>query len=75
MASKVLSWTRLQEEYENWSSNYGEGRDLNDIRFGQYLYITYDLSEFNVDPFYPEGCENIFAMLARDMHDRYLDKQ
>jgi hypothetical protein len=75
MANRVLSWARLQEEYEDWKNINGEGRDNRDIRFGQHLYITYDLSEFNVDPFYPEGCENIFAMLARDIHDRYLNKQ
>jgi len=73
MSSRILNWIRLQKEYEQWFENYGEGRDLNDLRFGQYLYIKYDLSEFNVDPFYPEGCENVFAMLSRDMHDRFIE--
>jgi hypothetical protein len=72
MSNRILSWSRLNTEYLKWSKDNGEGRDKNDLRFGQYLYIKYDLSEYSVDPFYPEGCENIYAMLARDLHDRYL---
>lgn len=65
-----LDYTRLNGEYLNWSLQYGEGRNEDDLRFGQYLYSKYDMSHFKVDVFYKEGCEETYSELLKDLYER-----
>ena len=44
-----LDYTRLNGEYLNWALKYGEERNEDDLRFGQYLLSKYDMSDFKVD--------------------------
>jgi len=37
-----LDWSRLNGEYLSWSLENGEGRNVDDLRFGQYLWSKYD---------------------------------
>ena len=58
----------LQKEYYNWVSSFGmKGRNNFDIRFGQYLYNTYDLSGFKYDPFYEEDPWKVYNTLALEL--------
>lgn len=68
-----LTWSKLNSEYLEWSRENGEGRNKNDLRFGQYLYIKYDLTDLNnldIDPFYVEGCENVYSMLLGCLYEK-----
>jgi hypothetical protein len=48
---KKITINLLNAEYQDWTSQYGQGRDKSSIRFGQYLWINYDLdSLFNYGP-------------------------
>jgi hypothetical protein len=52
----------LLSEYYNWYDQFQDGRNNDDLRFGQYLHITYDT--FNLtDVFYTENATDVFNIL------------
>jgi len=63
-----LNYTRLNGEYLDWSLKNGDGRNSDDLRFGQYLYSKYDMSQFT-DVFYPESCEYVYSTLLKDLYE------
>lgn len=65
-----LDYTRLNGEYLNWALKYGEERNEDDLRFGQYLHSKYDMSHFNVDVFYIEDYEKVYSELLKDLYER-----
>ena len=65
-----LDYTRLNGEYLNWALKYGEERNEDDLRFGQYLYSKYDMSHFKVDVFYTEDYEKTYSELLKDLYER-----
>jgi hypothetical protein len=65
-----LDYTRLNGEYLNWALKYGEERNEDDLRFGQYLLSKYDMSNFKVDVFYIEDYEKTYSELLKDLYER-----
>jgi hypothetical protein len=57
-----LTLERLNGEYLSWAVEFGEGRNNNDIRFGQMIHNKYDLPG-KVDVFYIEGTERAYTSL------------
>lgn len=70
MKARELTYERLNGEYLQWALNHGDERDNNDIRFGQMLHNKYDMSMFNTDVFYKEGCEDVYSELLKDLYER-----
>ena len=65
---KILDYTRLNGEYLNWSLKYGDGRNNQDLRFGQYLHAEYWMTRFRTDVFYEESCETTYSRLLTELH-------
>ena len=65
-----LDWSRLNGEYLSWSLENGEGRNVQDLRFGQYLWSKYDNMKEFTDVFYFESCEDVYSTLLKDLHEK-----
>jgi hypothetical protein len=63
-----LDYSRLNGEYITWSLTNGDGRNEQDLRFGQYLYSKYDNMKNFTDVFYKESCEEVYSILLTDLH-------
>jgi hypothetical protein len=63
-----LTYTILNEEYLNWSSENGDGRNSTDLRFGQYLWSVYNNMSSFVDVFHFESCERTYSSLLKDLY-------
>ena len=70
MKKRELSYELLNREYLNWALQYGEERNEDDLRFGQYLHNKYDMSNFKVDVFYTEDYEKTYSELLGDLYER-----
>lgn len=57
-----LTLERLNLEYLSWTVESGEGRDKQDIRFGQYLHNKYDIPS-RLDVFYIEKTTKAYDTL------------
>jgi hypothetical protein len=64
-----LDWSRLNGEYLSWSLKNGEGRDLEDLRFGQFLWSKYDNMDQFTDVFHFESCEKVYSTLLKDLYE------
>jgi hypothetical protein len=65
-----LDWSRLNGEYLSWSLENGEGRNVDDLRFGQYLWSKYDNMKEFTDVFHMESCETVYSTLLKDLHEK-----
>jgi hypothetical protein len=63
-----LNYTRLNGEYLNWSLENGDGRNKEDLRFGQYLHAKYQMSYFRTNVFYIESCEEAYSKLLKELY-------
>jgi len=70
MKNRVLTYSLLNGEYLSWALRYGDDRNENDLRFGQYLHSKYDMSEFKIDVFYFEDYEEVYSELLKDLYER-----
>jgi hypothetical protein len=61
----------LNLEYLNWKIQWMDGRNDQDLRFGQYLDSKYDLklhlSDRSADLFYKESCEEVYQTIYNVM--------
>lgn len=68
----LLNYSRLNGEYLAWSVENGDGRNKEDLRFGQYLDNKYDLgmtiSDRSVSIFYNESCEQVYSALLKQLY-------
>ena len=62
-----LNLTRLNGEYLSWAVENGDGRNSQDLRFGQYLWSKYNMRDFT-DVFNMESCERVYSTLLEDLH-------
>lgn len=64
-----LTIERLNGEYLNWSLQWGQGRNDQDLRFGQFLDWKYDLklhlSDRSVGLFYNESVDEVYDEILR----------
>lgn len=69
-----LTIERLNGEYLDWTLRFGQGRNDQDLRFGQYISNKYDikarqLSNSDLDAFYTEQTDKsydiMYALLER----------
>lgn len=64
-----LTIERLNGEYLDWSIRFGNKRNDQDLRFGQYLDQKYDLklhlSDRSVGLFYSENVEEVYDEILR----------
>ena len=69
-----LTIERLNGEYLDWTLRFGQGRNDQDLRFGQYISNKYDikarqLSNSDLDAFYHEQTDKsydiMYALLER----------
>lgn len=61
MNKLVLDSQSLISEYAIWGISYGDGRNKQDLRFGQYIHNTYHLVP-DID-FYTESATDAFEGL------------
>lgn len=62
----VLDIKRLNLEYISWNIDNGEGRNLDDLRFGQMLYNKYEMDTLT-DVFYIETPKVVYDTLLKDL--------
>lgn len=64
-----LTIERLNGEYLNWTLNYNQGRNDQDLRFGQFLDWKYGLelhlSDRSVGLFYNESADEVYNEILR----------
>lgn len=64
-----LTIERLNGEYLNWALQWGQGRNDQDLRFGQFLDWKYDLelhlSDRSVGLFYNESVDEVYDEILR----------
>ena len=69
MERMQLTIERLNGEYLDWSIRFGNKRNDQDLRFGQYLDWKYDLklhlSDRSVGLFYSENVEEVYDEILR----------
>ncbi len=53
-AQRVLHFNQLDQEFLNWTSEWGNGRNKQDLRFGQYLHLQYQILNSSMNGFYDE---------------------
>ena len=70
LTNMQLDYTRLNGEYLNWSLKNGDGRNSDDLRFGQYLWVKYDNMKDFTDVFNYESCEKAYSQLLKDLYER-----
>jgi len=63
-----LNYSRLNGEYLSWAIEHGDGRNEQDLRFGQYLWSKYDNMKDFTDVLYKESCEEAYSILLTDLH-------
>ena len=61
-----LTIERLNLEYIAWSTQYGNGRDDNDLRFGQAMHNKYSVPN-RIDIFYVESSEKAYLEMLQDL--------
>ena len=62
MNTQKLNLEKLNLEYIQWMLTNGPGRNEKDLRFGQYIHVTYDTTGFP-DVFNLESAENAYKKL------------
>ena len=65
----ILNWSRLNGEYLSWSIKNGDGRNTDDLRFGQYLWSKYENMKDFTDVFHYESCEKTYSTLLTNLHE------
>ena len=65
---KTLTAEILTNEYNNWLIDNKNGRNIEDLRFGQYLHINYNMDNLT-DVFYKENANDVFNILLKDFTD------
>lgn len=66
----TIDYTKLNTEYISWSLENGDGRNTDDLRFGQYLWGKYDNMSELTDVFYYESCEKTYSTILKDLYER-----
>lgn len=66
-----LTLERLNMEYLGWSVEFLDGRNNNDIRFGQYIHNKYDLPG-KIDVFYVESTERAYHELLQYVQEAQI---
>ena len=60
----IFDIEHLNLEYLDWTIQWGQGRNNQDLRFGQYLDSKYDLkmhlSDRSADLFYDENVDRVY---------------
>ena len=69
-----LNYSRLNGEYISWSLTNGDGRNSDDLRFGQYLWSKYMMRDFT-DVFYVESCEQAYSTLLKDLYKLEIQQE
>lgn len=70
MKARELTWERLNHEYLNWALKYGEERNEDDLRFGQYLDSKYVIDkEWSDSIFYLEDYEIVYSELLNKLYE------
>ena len=62
----VLDIKRLNLEYISWNIDNGEGRNSDDLRFGQMLHNKYEMGTLT-DVFYIETPKVVYDTLLKDL--------
>jgi hypothetical protein len=58
----ILTTERLNLEYITWTLDNGNGRNSDDLRFGQFLHIKYKMDGLT-DVFYIESAISVYEQL------------
>lgn len=64
-----LNKNRLKSEYSIWTVSYGNGRNSDGLRFGQYLWSRYNNMYLFTDVFYYDSCESVYSILFREIEE------
>lgn len=74
MEKKKLTIEILNQEYNNWIKKFGPGRNKDDLRFGQYLHINYDIDSLFTennqhvnDGFYTESAYTVYDIFVEKL--------
>ena len=60
-----LTYTIFEQEFFRWHIKYGNGRNEDDLRFGQYLHINYNMNSLT-DVFHKENAADVCKILYKD---------
>ena len=63
----------LNNEFLNWIHQFGNGRNNNDIRFGQFLHRKYHIVfEANEDGFYDEVPLDSYTKIINNLKQKHV---
>jgi len=72
-----LTIERLNGEYLDWALQYGQGRNDQDLRFGQFLDSKYDLglhlSDRSQDLFYIESVDVVYNAILNTLQQNNVN--
>ena len=63
----LLNLERLNLEYVQWCIANKDGRNEQDLRFGQYLWIKYENITDFTDVFNYESAEKVYLTLTKEI--------
>lgn len=74
-----LTIERLNGEYLEWTLQWGQGRNEQDLRFGQYLDMKYNLnlhiSDRSVGLFYNENVDEVYDKILYVLHQNNIQNK
>lgn len=74
-----LTIERLNGEYLEWTLQWGQGRNEQDLRFGQYLDVKYNLnlhiSDRSVGLFYNENVDEVYDKILYVLHQNNIQNK
>ena len=74
-----LTIERLNGEYLEWTLQWDQGRNEQDLRFGQYLDVKYNLnfhiSDRSVGLFYNENVDEVYDKILYVLHQNNIQNK
>lgn len=66
-----LTLSLLESEYKTWNMRWSDGRNKDDLRFGQYLWSKYENMKQFTDVFNFESAERAYNTIVKDFERIY----
>lgn len=57
----------LNDEFLVWTGDFGNGRNKQDLRFGQFIHLKYNIETEEDDGFYDEVPRNSYTKIINNL--------
>jgi hypothetical protein len=62
----------LNDEFLIWTGDFGNGRNNNDLRFGQFLHCKYHIETKEDDGFYDEVPRDSYTKIINNLKQKHV---